>query len=316
MIARKKIFITGGLGFIGTALCRRLCRNNRITIFDNAKRNSFQYFDLKGNKNIRVIKGDVRNARLLKASLNYHDYIVHCAAIAGVSSYYRIPFETMEVNILGTYNLLQAAKGSQIERFIDFSTSEVYGIHAKNVKETDPTSQGRIDDPRWTYGISKLASEKLSYCFKWEFDLPIVTIRPFNIYGPGQVGEGAIQIFIHRALENQDIQITGDGAQVRAWCYIDDLIGGLIACMEKKEAIGETFNIGNPKASISTYALAKKIIRLTRSKSKCRFVPHIGTDIAVRIPDITKAQKMLEYSPCVDLAKGLSSTIKWIKQIP
>lgn len=315
MIKGKNIFITGGLGFIGSSLCSRLVRHNAITVFDNAKRNAFQYFDLYKEKNIKVVGGDVRNKTLLKKAIGDCDMVVHLAAIAGVSSYYSIPLETMEVNIMGTYNLLDILKNKKISRFVDFSTSEVYGVHAAHVKESNPTSQGKIDDPRWCYSISKLASEKLSYCFKWKYELPIVTVRPFNIYGPGQVGEGAIQIFVNKALRDEEINVTGNGKQVRAWCYIEDMLDGLLSCLERKEAIGQTFNIGKPDEPVTTLDLAKKIIKLTHSSSKIKFVSHLGTDIETRIPDIGKARRILDFSPKFGLTKGLSLTIDWIKKI-
>lgn len=314
-IKNRKIFITGGCGFIGSAIIQRLAPYNELIIYDNGRRNALKFFLIREHKNIRIIRGDILDAELLKNSIKGCDTVIHLAAMAGVSSYYTHPIKTMEVNFLGTYNILNAVKdNNELKLFINFSTSEVYGPYAEKVNENQLTSQGSLQDLRWTYSVSKLAAEHLVFAFGKEYKLPVISLRPFNIYGPGQIGEGAIQIFINKALKNEELCITGTGNQIRAWCYVDDLIDALISCMEKKEAIGHTFNIGNSGVAISIYDLAKEIIKATKSTSSLKFVPHQGTDIQVRIPDISKAQRMLDYSPKVDLTKGLSLTIDWFKK--
>jgi dTDP-glucose 4,6-dehydratase len=242
--------------------------------------------------------------------------VIHLAAIAGVTSYYEMPKKTMEVNIIGTYNLLEAIEDKNVERYIHFSTSEVYGSYSFRSREDSNTSQGNISDPRWTYAISKLSAEKLGYCYHFEKQLPMVSIRPFNIYGPWQIGEGAIQSFITKAIHNVDIPITGDGSQIRAWCYIEDIISAVISCIEIEHAVGHSFNIGNPEGTITILGLAKKIIEMTNSKSKIFFKDHIGTDIELRVPNITKAREILGYSPQVDIDEGLLLTINSYKQNP
>jgi len=315
-ISDKKIFITGGSGFIGSWLCSRLIKDNKIIIYDNETRDALKFSDLRQHKNLTYIKGDILNKGLLKKSIpDKVDIIFHLAAIAGVSSYYKIPLRTMEVNILGTYNLLEAVKDKDLELFLDFSTSEVYGKIARHVKERDNTSQGDTSDMRWTYSISKLAAEKLCHCYHAEYDIPVVSIRPFNIYGPRQVGEGAVQIFISSALKNEDIYVDGSGSQVRAWCYIEDFIEGTMKCVEKRgSAVGNIFNIGNPGAAVSVSELAEKVIQLSGSSSRLVFRKQSRTDIEYRIPDISKAKEILGFSPKVDLIKGLERTIKWYRE--
>lgn len=316
MITNKRIFITGGGGFIGSWLCYNLADSNEIIVYDNLRRDALSKRSFKGNKNIRFISGDILDKEFLKKSIPSVDIVIHLAAIAGVTSYYKIPRETMEVNMIGTYNLLEAIRDKKIERYIYFSTSEVYGSYSFRSREDGNTSQGSISDPRWTYSISKLAAEKLSYCYHMEHQLPMVSIRPFNIYGPWQVGEGAIQSFIAKAVNNTDIPITGDGSQIRAWCYIEDLLNAVVLCIEKDKTVGHTFNIGNPEATITILGLAKKIIELTNSKSKIFFKKHIGTDIELRVPDIAKAREILEYAPKVGIDEGLALTINSYKQKP
>lgn len=317
MITNKRIFITGGGGFIGSWLCHKLAKDNEIVVFDNSRRDALSKRNFDGDKNVKFISGDILDKEFIKRSiLSGVDIVIHLAAIAGVTSYYKIPKETMEVNIIGTYNLLEAIRGKNIERYIYFSTSEVYGSYSFKSREDSNTSQGNISDPRWTYAISKLAAEKLSYCYWNEYQLPMVSIRPFNIYGPWQVGEGAIQSFITKAINNMDISITGDGTQIRAWCYIEDLLNAVISCIEIEHAVGYTFNIGNPEGTITILGLAKKIIEMTNSKSKIFFKDHIGTDIELRVPDISKAKKILGYSPKIGLDEGLSLSIDFFKQNP
>jgi nucleoside-diphosphate-sugar epimerase len=312
-IKNRNIFITGGCGFIGTWLIGKLIRNNRIWCYDNGRRFSLRMKELSGHRNLTLIKGDILDKKNLGRNLPKKvDLIMHLAAIAGVSSYYQMPLETMKVNMLGTYNLLEIAKDRDIGLFIDFSTSEVYGNQANNVSEEDDTSQGPVSDLRWTYSISKIAAEEFSHCYHHKYGLPVVSIRPFNVYGPGQVGEGAIQIFVSNALKNKPLFINGDGLQVRAWCYIEDFIDGVFKCMLKKRAIGEVFNIGNEKCHITTLGLAKKIIKLSGSKSEILSRPHMGTDIEKRVPDISKARKLLGYRPSVGLDEGLKRTIEWV----
>ena len=314
MITNKRIFITGGGGFIGSWICQELVRDNEIIVYDNSRRDALSKREFRKSKNLKFISGDILDKDLLIKSIPSVDIVIHLAAIAGVTSYYEIPIKTMEVNIIGTYNLLEAIKDKSIERYIDFSSSEVYGSYSFRSSEDGDTVQGDISDPRWTYAISKLAAEKFSYCYYWKYHLPVVSIRPFNIYGPWQVGEGAVQNFITKAVNNMDIPITGDGSQIRAWCYIEDLVDAVISCMGIEEAKGKTFNIGNPDGTITILALAKKIIEMTNSKSKIFFKKHIGTDIELRVPDIKRAKEILGYYPKVSLEDGLVKTINWCKQ--
>lgn len=317
-IKNKNIFMTGGTGFIGSSLAGLLLNNNKIWCYDNCRRVSPKVKELIGNKNFTFIKGDILNKEKLKRSVPKKvDIVFHLAAIAGVSSYYKMPFETMSVNLIGTYNMLELFKNKTLDVFIDFSTSEVYGKYAKNVKESDDTTQGPVSDLRWTYSTSKIAAESLSHCYYHKYKIPVISIRPFNIYGPHQIGEGAIQIFASNAIKNKDIWINGDGSQVRAWCYIDDFINGVLRAVKlRKKAVGNSFNIGNHDATATTYQLAKKIVAITGSHSKIRFRKNIRTDVEYRVPDISKAKKILGYSPTVNLSEGLKRTIEWYRENP
>lgn len=315
MVKGKKIIITGGAGFIGSHVAERLIKDNQIKIYDIGLHDSLKFSSgLLNHDNLIIIKGDVRDKDLLIKESKGYNIFLHMAAIAGVSSHYNNPLKTMDVNLFGSYYALSSAKENNLELFIDFSTSEVFGKKANNVKEEDDTSQGEIKDRRWTYAISKLASESLSYCFEHSYGLPIVVVRPFNVYGPRQTGEGAIADFMRAAISDECIKITGDGSSIRSWCYVDDFVDCLIKVMYNQRAIGEVFNIGNSQAAINTKDLAEKIIAITGSKSKIQFRPHPGTDISIRVPNTDKANKLLGYNPRISLDEGLKRTYKFFSE--
>ena len=192
-------------------------------------------------------------------------HIVHCAGIAGVDTVLESPVRTMRVNVIGTYNVLEAGVATKgtLERIVDFSTSEVFGQQAFNVHEAHVTTIGSVGEARWTYAVSKLAGEHMAHAYFAELDLPTVSVRPFNVYGPGQIGGGAIRAFIEAALAGRDLTIHGDGSQIRAWCYVDDMVDGTLLALEHPDAVGESFNIGNARSTVTIHELAQRIKRLT-----------------------------------------------------
>jgi dTDP-D-glucose 4,6-dehydratase len=318
MIKGKKIMLTGGAGFIGTKICERLVENNKLLIYDNLNRNSIKETDLLSDKNIKFIEGDILDFTFLKSAVDEFkpEIVIHLAAIAGIDTVIKNPVKTMKVNMIGTYNVMEAIKEyiPQMDRFIDISTSEVFGSYAFKVDEQSTTNLAPVGEARWTYSVSKLAGEHLAHSYYKEYGLPAVSVRPFNIYGPGQVGEGAIHSFILRALKNEEIQIHGDGDQIRSWCYIDDFVEGIILCLEKKEAIGNSFNIGNPRGTITISMLAHSIKNISKSQSNVVYVPKNYVDVEIRIPTIDKAKELLGYNPKYDLVSGLEKTISWYRE--
>ena len=317
MIKNKKILLTGGAGFIGTKLSSLLADENEIFIYDNLHRNSIKVTNLLDHKNVQLFKGDVLDFPQLKQLVAkvQPQIVIHLAAIAGIDTVIKSPTTTMRVNLLGTYYTLEAIKPfiDKIERFIVFSTSEVFGSDAYKLEETHSTNLAPVGEARWTYSVSKLAAEHLVNSYHKEFALPAVILRPFNVYGPGQVGEGAIHTFVTRAIAEQEIQIHGDGDQIRSWCYIDDMIQGIMLCLEEKAAIGNVFNIGNPRGTVTINSLAEKIVQLSNSKSRVVHVPKTYVDVELRIPNIEKACEILGYQPKVSLDEGLNRTIEWYR---
>jgi len=315
LVRDSKLLITGGAGFIGTALCRRLVEHNHIRVFDTLRRNALAEAGLDRHPNVELVVGDVRDAAALKEAAVGMDYVVHMASIAGVDTVVKNPVLTMEVSIEGTLHALRAAHAAGgVKRFIDFSTSEVFGSYAYRVREADMTSLGAVGEARWTYAVSKLATEHLAHNYYRQYGLPTCAIRPFNVYGPGQVGEGAVHAFTVRALENAPLTVHNEGDQIRAWCYIDDIVDGIELCLTRPEAIGESFNIGNPRSTVTIYHLAKLIVQLAQSQSPLRFEKFTLADVELRVPDVKKAEERLGFRPKVDLDEGLARTIEWYRQ--
>jgi len=305
----KNIFITGGAGFIANTLIKTLIHDNKIVVYDNFHRDTLTNSGLSDHPNLTIIKGDVLDYPLLEKSIKGNNIIVHAAGIAGIDTVIKDPVKTMRVNMIGTANVLEAAyQAGGIERLIDFSTSEVFGSMAFRSSETDQTVAGTTGEARWTYAVSKLAGEHLAHAYYEKYKLPIVTVRPFNVYGPGQTGEGAIQIFIKKALAGETIYIDGDGNQIRAWCYVDDFVDCLFRCLENPNAIGQSFNIGNARAVITILGLAQTVCRVLNSTSKIEFKAPLSADIALRIPSVEKAKEILDFKAKVDLEEGVLKT--------
>jgi len=219
----------------------------------------------------------------------------------------------MRVNILGTANVLEAAhRIGGMERFLEFSTSEVFGSYAFNVRESEETVTGAVGEARWTYAVSKLAGEHLAHAYFKQYDLPAVTVRPFNVYGPGQTGEGALSIFTRKALRNEDLLIFGTGSQIRAWCYVDDMVDGVLCALSHPRAIGESFNIGNSRAVTTIFGLAEAVCRVTNSKSRIVFRDALSADIELRVPQVDKARNLIDFEAKIDLEEGIRRTADWI----
>jgi dTDP-glucose 4,6-dehydratase len=316
-IKGKRILITGGAGFIGTAVCHRLADDNHVVLYDSLRRNAVKRSGLLDHPNVRLVVGDVLDRDLLAESVGNAQMVLHMAAIAGIDTVVRSPIRTMKVNILGTVNLLDALEPvmAQVERFVFFSTSEVFGSHAYKRRESETTNLQPVGEGRWTYSVGKLAAEHLVHSYHREFGLPTVSIRPFNVYGPGQVGEGAVHVFINRALQDLPLKIHGDGDQIRSWCYIDDMVQGVLLCLEREEAVAHVFNIGNPRGTTTIRSLAEKIVTLSGSASPIVHTPKHYIDVELRIPSINQAQELLGYRPQVDLTEGLMHTIDWYRSL-
>ncbi len=311
----RRILVTGGAGFIGSHLAERLTPANRVVVFDNFRRDALTPAGLADRPEVEVVRGDVLDAAALEQAMAGCDAVVHMASIAGVDTVLRNPVLTMRVAMQGTMNALEAARvHGGIRRFIDFSTSEVFGRYAYQVTEFDATTLGAVGEARWTYAVAKLATEHLAMNYEKEHGLPACSIRPFNIYGPRQVGEGAVHHFIKRALAGEPLVVHNDGSQIRAWCYVDDIVDAIMLALDKDEAVGHSFNIGNARSTVTIYNLAREIVRLSSSGSAIEFKKWDSADVEIRVPSVGKAHERLGFKAQVDLEEGLLRTIQWYRR--
>lgn len=311
LTAQSSVLITGGAGFIGASLAKRLGGRCRVTLLDNLHRNAIGAVLGAEAERFQLINADVTDYASVLTALEQikPQFVVHAAGVAGIDSVGRAPVRTIEVNMLGTANILRACLAvGGMERVVTFSTSEIFGSAALQPDETTPAIIGAVGEPRWVYAVSKLAAEHLTFAYNRQHGMPTVTLRPFNVYGPGQVGEGALREFIRRALVGATIELHNDGSQIRSWCYVDDMVDAVVQAMERPEAIGKAFNVGNPRATETMFGLARTVKRLLNSSSDIKSVRRDQADIALRIPDIAWTRKYLGFEPKVELEEGILAT--------
>ena len=316
----RPVLVTGGRGFLGSHICLTLCRmapdGCQVVAVDNHTRDCFAALGQEAPANLRFVTGDVREPRAWLDEVGRPSVVVHCAALAGVSTYYEDPASVVEVNGLGTARLLDAlVEQGPPDLFVNLSTSEVYGRHAEAADEDGPTAVGPVSDPRWTYASSKVFAEHLLFARVRSGALKAVSLRPFNVYGPGQVGEGAIRIFADRALRGEPLQVTGDGAQTRAWLYVHDFVEALLAVAGTPSCWGRTYNVGDPETLVSTLELAQRVARLAGSDAGIELVPHPGQDVLHRWPRTEAIRAATGWVPTVDLDEGLRRTIDFWREL-
>jgi len=302
--------ITGGAGFIGSHLAERLAERGRVVLFDNLRRNSLTGTGLAESPAIELVEGDIRDRDAVHEVVDGADAVFHLAAIAGVSSYYEEPETTLRVNIDGTAGVVDAVVATGARRLVYLSTSEVHGPNAHDVNEESPCAIGPSSERRWVYATSKLAGEHLVLRGGESNGFAATVLRPFNVYGPRQTGEGAIRNFCLAAVEGEPLVVYGDGSAVRAWCYVDDFVDAALLALDSEAAVGQVFNIGNPDASVDTNELAALVAKLAPS---ARVEPGnvSRAEVAYRTPVIEKARRLLGFEPSVSLAAGLERTIAW-----
>jgi len=316
MLRDANVLITGGAGFIGSTLCRTLlAHGNRVTIFDNFSRDAISGSDLDGRHGLTIIRGDVTERSDFEHLDRSYTHIVHCAGIAGIDTVIVDPVKTIRVNLIGSENTLDFARSlPAISRIICLSTSEVLGEYAMGATELDKAVIGVAGEARWTYAVSKLAEEHLALAYLRQHGTPTTIVRPFNIYGPGQVGAGAVHAFVKRAIRNEDIEVHGEGTQIRAWCYIDDMVRGILLALENDAAVGQIFNIGNHRSALTILGLANVVVRVLGSQSRIVFTKRDYADVELRIPSTRKAAQLLGFEAEVDLDEGIMRTAAFYRE--
>ena len=299
-----RILITGGLGQVGSYIGGRLSENHDVTVLDNFS-NSLN--NIKLPSNVKIINEDIRNTKVVKELVSKTDTIIHAAAQISVKESIENPIYDSDNNICGTLNLLEMARKSDIERFIYFSSAAVYGK-----PENLPINEEHHPNPLSPYGLSKLTGEKYAMLYYSLYGLPVVCLRPFNIFSPRQNPaspySGVITRFIEKIRNNQAPVIFGDGKQTRDFVYIEDVVETVYNVMVNRNAKGEIFNIGTGNPT-RIDELAKTIIKICNIKMVPKFMNARIGDIRESYADITKARNILGYKPKYSLEKGLKLCI-------
>lgn len=315
-IRGKTILITGGAGFIGSSLAERLVENNEVILLDRFFHNQpVAFTSLTKNPRIRTVEADILDSKAIEDLAQEAEIVVHAAAIVGVGRVCSYPRETLETNFAGTLRVLKAVeKSRRLERFVYFSTSEVFGVNSFRVHEDTPTAVGPAAEARWSYAIAKLAGEHLVKAYHRQSGMPVVTVRPFNVFGPRRLGSHAVSNFILSSLQGNPIEVHGDGAQIRSWCYIDDFCRALMEMIARPRAVGEDFNIGNPKNTITISQLAHLVLDVTQRNVPIIFTEAGFPDIGIRVPSLEKARQILDFEPVYEMRRGLELTVDWYRK--
>ncbi|GHT96328.1 UDP-glucose 4-epimerase [Alphaproteobacteria bacterium] len=250
----KKILITGGSGFIGSHVCRRLLdEGNHVTLVDRYfnDRNELLQSCLS-HKNCKSVCADICANDFSSLNFDDFDYIIHAAGVLGVKNVIDNPVETLDVNIIGTANVLKLLERQKnLKRFVHFSSSEIYGSSADSFSESDNVLQMSLKHIRGCYAISKLAGEAYTLAYSRKIGIKTTSVRPFNVYGTFRYGINAITSFIDKALRGENIVVHGDGSQKRAWCYISDFVEALDRLLQSDLGI-PFLNIGNSSMVVTT----------------------------------------------------------------
>ena len=311
MSTKLSALVTGGAGFLGSHLCDKLLKKNyQVFCIDNFYSSHIENIEIfKNNPNFIFLEQDVCN-------LNFDykiDQIYNLACPASPIHYQSDPVKTIQTNILGSINVLELAKKNKA-KILQASTSEVYG---------DPTVSPQIEsywgnvNPigiRSCYDEGKRAAETLFFDYNRQYGLNIKVCRIFNTYGPNMAKNDGrvISNFIVQALDNKNLSIYGDGSQTRSFCYVDDLINGLMQVMNTEDSFVGPINLGND-LELSIKDIAKKVIDLSNSKSSIEYLMPVSDDPMQRKPDLTLAKNIIDWKPKVGIDKGISFTIDYFK---
>lgn len=319
IVNSMKIIVTGGAGFLGSNLCKKLLdEGNNVICIDNLSTGSKKnILEFEANPNFKFIEYDVCQGlpENLEADQIYHLASPASPNLKSPKSYHALAFETMLVNSRGTWKVCQWATLHKA-KFLFASTSEVYGEPLEHPQKESYRGNVSPTGPRSVYDESKRFGETITAAFVRSKNLDGKIIRIFNTYGPKIAPDDGrvVTEFIKAALKNEPFPIFGDGTQTRSFCFVSDLIEGIVAAMEKGER-GEVYNLGNPD-EFSVLELAQKIKDLTGSTSEIQTVGNMPEDDPTRrSPDITKAKEKLGWEPKISLDEGLPKTIEYYKKL-
>ena len=317
-----KILVTGGAGFIGSHLADSLLeKKHQIYSIDDLSTGSMDNIShLNSNDNYNFIYGDIRNELIMDRLVSKCDAVYHLAAAVGVNLIINDPIRVMDTNIKGTEMLLKICNRYK-KRIVVASTSEIYGKSDKiPFSESDDRILGSTEKSRWSYSSSKAIDEYYSLAYNKQYGLETIIVRLFNTVGPRQTGQYGMVMprFVKNAINNKQLNVFGDGSQIRTFGYVKDVVRGLELLMDNDNSVGEIFNIGGDE-QISILNLAEKIIGMTSSKSKINFVPYKEAyadgfeDMKIRKPDISKINSFTGYKPLMNLDGIIKSIIDYYK---
>jgi dTDP-glucose 4,6-dehydratase len=306
---KPRVVITGAAGFIGSHLADTLLdRGYSVIGIDNLLTGDIANISHLANRDFLFIKHDVTNYIYIDGPV---DFVLHWASPASPIDYLELPIQTLKVGALGTHKALGLAKAKKA-RFVIASTSEVYGDPLEHPQKE--TYWGNVNPigPRGVYDEAKRFAEAMTMAYHRYHGVDAKIVRIFNTYGPRmRVNDGrAVPTFISQALRHEDLTIFGDGRQTRSFCYISDLVDGIIRLMNSN--LNEPVNIGNPH-EMTIEEIGRTIIEMTASRSRIVYRPLPTDDPKVRQPDITKAKTLLGWAPKVPLAQGLTDTIAYFR---
>lgn len=310
IMRKKRVLITGGAGFIGSHLSQKLLYNDySVTCLDNFITGCLDNIKpLLKDKNFRLDVCNVTNYIDIAGKI---DYVLHCASLASPKDYLDSPIQTLKVGSLGTHNALGLAKEKKAV-FMLFSTSEVYGDPLVHPQKESYWGHVNPVGVRGCYDESKRFAEAITMAYHRKHRLDTKIVRIFNTYGPKmRRNDGrVVPNFIDQALKGNPLTVYGKGRQSRSFCYIDDLVEGVLRLMLSRE--NEPVNLGNPN-EFTVMQLAKSVLKLSNSKSRIVFKRLPQDDPKQRQPDISKAKKLLGWKPVIPLEEGLRRTISWFK---
>lgn len=314
-----RALVTGGAGFIGSHLAERLVKDGqKVTVVDNLSTGSLRNIEgFKNRPEFDFVEGDIRDAGLMESLIERCDIIYHLAAAVGVMLIADRPVHTIRTNIGGTEVVLDAANKFG-RKILIASSSEVYGKN-ENVPfhEDDDIVLGSTRLSRWSYACGKAIDEFLGLAFYQQYGLGVVIGRFFNTIGPRQTGRYGMVVprFVQRALKNEPVLIYGTGRQRRCFCYVEDLVDAVIGLMNSEEAMGKVYNIGSVEET-TIEGLADKIIEMTGSKSKKKFVSYEQAygrpieDMMRRVPSLERIQEAIGWMPKTGLTEMLRVIIQ------